>query len=146
VSPWRVILATMVIFGCGVVTGGLLMRTAIPPAPAAESQLRLPNYTNRAPPLVQFQRPEFLRRMQKQLDVTPAENEQIVKIINDSYERTMVLWKLIAPGLHDETKRVRQEIRQVLTPEQQTKYDDLFKGRPRKGAAAAAQPGPTNQP
>ena len=84
-------------------------------------------------------RPEFLRRLQKQLDLTPAQHEEIAKIMSDSQERSWPLWDKIAPQMKEELKRVHKEIRQVLTPEQQKRWDDLLKARPRKAEAAAAR-------
>lgn len=130
-SPWKVILATMVIFGCGVVTGALLMKSQLPLA-VSPDVVSHPLSTNQPPPLNQFQRPEFLRRMQKQLDLSPAERDDITKIMKASQERSRPLWDQIAPQLHAEVKRVREEIRNVLTPEQQKKFDELLKARPRK--------------
>lgn len=140
-SPWKVILATMVIFGCGVVTGALLMKTELPRAGVAQELPPHPaNSTNPPPPLAQIQRPEFLRRMQKQLDLTPGQRDEIAKIMRASQERNRPLWDQIAPQMREEVKRVREEIRQALTPDQQKKFDEMLKARPRKadGAGAAA--------
>jgi hypothetical protein len=133
VSPWKVILATMVIFGCGVVTGGLLMKAGLPPVPIVELAPRTNNVGSQPPAFNQFQQPAFLRRMDKQLDLTPQQHDDIAKIMNDSQERTKPLWKLIAPGLREEMKRVRGEIRAVLNPKQQKDFDDLLKARPHGG-------------
>jgi hypothetical protein len=131
VSPWKVILITMVIFGCGVVTGGLLMKAGLPHFPIVELAPRTNNVGSQPPAFNQLQQPAFLRRMDKQLDLTPDEHDKIAKIMNDSQERTKPLWKLIAPGLREEMKRVRGEIRAVLNPKQQKDFDDLLKTRPR---------------
>jgi Spy/CpxP family protein refolding chaperone len=137
----------MVIFGCGVVTGGLLMKTVLPPASVpAEMTPRPGNSTNQPPALGQFQRPEFLRRMQKQLDLTASETDAITKMVKESQERTRPLWDQIAPALHDEMKRLRQEIRQTLTPEQQKKFDGMLKSRPRKPEGAGAAAGRSTRP
>ena len=140
-SAWKVILATMVIFGCGVVTGALLMKTELPSAGApAEPAQHPPASTNQPPPLAQIQRPEFLRRMQKQLELTASQRDEIAKIMKASQERNRPLWDRIAPQMREEVKRVREEIRQVLTPGQQTKFDEMLKSRPRKAEGAAGRP------
>jgi Spy/CpxP family protein refolding chaperone len=144
----------MVIFGCGVITGALLMKTELPAAIAAqEAPMRQVNSTNPPPPWSQVQRPEFLRRMQKQLDLSPAQRDEIAKIMKDSQDRSRPLWEEIAPQMRAEVKRVRQEIRAVLTPGQQTKFDELLKSRQRKAEAArattvqpASSPAETNAP
>jgi Spy/CpxP family protein refolding chaperone len=131
----------MVIFGCGVVTGALLMKTELPAAGVPAEPAQHPSAsTNQPPPFAQIQRLEFLRRMQKQLDLTPGQRDEIAKIMKASQERSRLLWDQIAPQMHVELKRVREEIRQVLTPDQQKQMDELLKSRPRKadGAGAAA--------
>jgi Spy/CpxP family protein refolding chaperone len=149
----------MVIFGCGVITGAILMKTEVPTPAAADvvAPLRPSNSTNEPPPLGQFQKPEFLRRMQKQLDLTPSQTEEITKAMKASQERNRPLWDQISPQLRQEMKRLREEIRVFLTPEQQRKYDELLKARARKGEGAGAalgrpprippgNPAPTNTP
>ena len=130
-SPWKVILATMVIFACGVFTGVFVTRVGpviASVSPAPQPQLAP---TNRAPlpafAQLQPQRPEFLKRLDRQLELTPEEHDQISKIMSASRERTAPLWEKIAPQMSDELKRVREEIRQVLTPEQRKKWADLNK-------------------
>jgi Spy/CpxP family protein refolding chaperone len=141
VSPWKVILATMVIFACGVFTGVFVTRTgpvvsAVSPVPQPQS-----GPTNKAPLPVfaqlQPQRPEFLKRLDRQLDLTPEEHDQIAKIMSASRERTAPLWENIAPQMSDELKRVREEIRKVLTPEQRKKWAELNK-RARAPAVSTA--------
>ena len=146
-SPWKVILATMVIFGCGVVTGGLLIKTALPPASIpAEVAQHPPTSSNQPPPLAEIQRPEFLRRMQKQLDLTASQRDEIAKIMKASQERNRPLWERIAPQMREEIKRVREEIRPVLTPDQQKKFDVLFKPHPRKADGAGPVAGRPGRP
>jgi len=139
VNPWKVILATLVIFGTGVVTGGLLVTYAYnntrqnrPPPPAA----RVPAVT---PWQVRLQ--NLLHRMDAQLNLTPEQRGQIEQIISDSQERTKALWKPIAPQMGREMQHVRDEIRDTLTPEQRKKFDDLTRPRPfRKSDESDRQP------
>ena len=137
-SPWKVILATMIIFGCGVVTGGLLVKVRIahPRAIKLESRTPSPNRnaavaTPGAPPW-QLQRKEFLDKMDRQLELTPDQRQRIDKVMHDSLDRTRPLWQQIAPQMRDEMRRVREDIRNELTPEQQKKFNDLLKAHPRK--------------
>lgn len=129
------------------------MKTGLPPVSSADAAPHPVNSTNQAPPLGQLQRPEFLRRMQKQLDLTASQSDDIAKIVKASQERTRPLWEKISPSLKLEMKKVREEIRQVLTPDQQKKFDELLKSHPRASATAGrparlapASPAPTNAP
>jgi hypothetical protein len=142
VSPWKVILATMVIFACGVITGAMVTRTVVtrtqerPPAAATNTASR-----TAAGPVLQMQRADFFKRMDKQLDLSAGQREQIGKILKASQERTQPLWDQIAPQMRDELKQARVEIRGVLSPDQWKKFGEMMKGN-RKPAAAP----PTNTP
>src|SRR4051794_35014862 len=123
----------MIIFGCGVVTGGLVVRvkTAHPRAGAradhgTTAARNNPITTPGAPPW-QLQRKDFLDKMDRQLDLTPEQRQNIDKVMHDSLDRTRPLWQQIAPQMRDEMRRVREEIRKELTPEQQKKFNDLIK-------------------
>jgi gas vesicle protein len=142
VSPWKVILATMVIFACGVMTGAMVARTAATKGAPAPASAVVPQ---RMPPgpVLQMQRVDFLKRMDKQLDLSPEEHEQIAKILKASQERTEPLWDQIAPQMKDEVKKVREEIRGALTPEQRIKFAEFLKHNPKANAVPPADSRPS---
>jgi Spy/CpxP family protein refolding chaperone len=139
VSPWKVIMATMVIFACGVITGAMVSRTVVmglgehPPGAAAPILSR-----TAAGPVLQMQRADFLKRLDKQLDLSDGQREQIGKILKASHERTQPLWNQIAPQMKEELQKVREEIRGELTPEQRKKFGELLR---RNRQAEVAPPG-----
>jgi Spy/CpxP family protein refolding chaperone len=139
----------MVIFACGVFTGVFVTRTG--PVVASVSPIPQPQLapTNKAPlpgfAQLQPQRPEFLKRLDRQLELTSEEHDQIVKIMTASRERTAPLWEKIAPQMGDELKKVRDEIRRVLTPEQRKKWADLNK-RARPPLPTNAHADPASEP
>lgn len=121
----KVILAALVIFACGVVSGFLLSsahRHPMPPPPSA-------GVTNALPPW-QSQRLDFLRRITKHLELTTEQRERIDKILQESQKRTRPLWEQIAPQLQQELTKVRDDIRAELNPQQQEKFEKLLKIRP----------------
>jgi Spy/CpxP family protein refolding chaperone len=128
VNTWKVILATMVIFAAGVLTGGMLTRQwdrARITRPAAHpGRVFSPGGS----------RLEFLRRAQRALDLTPEQREKVDKILKDSQERTRKLMEPVSPQLRLEIQHAREEFRQVLTPDQQERFDQLVKkpARPRE--------------
>jgi Spy/CpxP family protein refolding chaperone len=138
VSPWKVILATMVIFVCGVVTGAMLTRTMAPKTEPALAALPAPARPFAAP-MLQLQRANFLKLMDKQLDLSADQRDEIGRIMKASQERTQPLWNQIAPQMSDELKNVREEIRAVLTPEQRKKFVELLK-RSRKADTTPSGP------
>ena len=138
-SPWKVILATMVIFICGITTGAILTRTMMPRTGAALAVLPAPAKTA-APPILQMQRAAFFKVLDKQLELTGPQRDQIGKIMKASQERTQPLWNQISPQMNEELKNVREEIRALLTPEQRKKFVELLK-RNRKADTVPSSPG-----
>lgn len=114
-NPWKFILATVLIYGTGVVTGALVTTLVERPHKAAKPPQQL-NYN-------QFQRAEFLGRLQKQLDLTPEQHERIGHILRDSNQRTKPYWDPVAAKMKEEVRVVTEKIRGELTPEQSAKFD-----------------------
>jgi len=142
VNTWKVILATMVIFGAGVVTGGLLVRHS--------ERIRAPRVPrgtvmNRPgqPPSAGVVRLDFLRRAGRELKLTPEQHERLDQIIKESQERTR---KVTAPFLREEFQRTRAQFRELLTPEQRPRFDELLKQQqqrarePRQPSGSAEHP------
>jgi len=117
VSPWKVILATMVIFVCGVVTGALVIKTQgwhePPPSRGAAPRLGVPG------PIPIW---EIISRLNSELDLTPEQLQKIEKIMQDSQATNTAIRKTIAPLLKAEVERAHQAIKERLNPEQQIKY------------------------
>jgi len=115
----------MVIFGAGVVTGGLLVRHTYLAQPAHPP--RQP--TSRPMPSMSPSglRMEVLRRVERDLDLTPDQRAQVDRIITASQERTKKLMEPISPQLRAELQETKEAVRAVLTPEQRTRFDELLK-------------------
>jgi len=124
VNTWKVILATLVIYGTGVVTGAMVASLSAPaetPAPVRHAAVQPP-----APEQQQQQQHEdFLRRMDRQLTLTPEQHEQIAKALKDSQRRTKVIRDKTNPEMREEVARVRREIVGFLTPEQATIFGEI---------------------
>ena len=140
----------MVIFGTGVVTGGLLVRQAdhgrdrrpqrasagVHPAPAAPAGVM---------------RIEFLRRMERELELTPAQREPIDLILKNGQERMKKLMDTVEPRRREEFKRTMEEFQAVLTPAQHQRFDELVKqqqqrARDQRKAAPAREHSSQNPP
>jgi hypothetical protein len=126
VNTWKAIFAALVIFGAGVVTGGLLIWQLGPSfsAPLRHSASSARPVQNVSPGGMRL---EFLRRVQRALDLTPAQRERVDKILKESQERTRKIMEPVAPEFHAELQRAKTEFRAVLNPEQQTRFDDMLK-------------------
>jgi Spy/CpxP family protein refolding chaperone len=125
---WKVLLATVVIFGCGMITGAVLVNSS---ASSGNSKIAGQEQKSgvRTLPL---QRVELLRRMEKNLSLSPQQKERIEKMMRESQERTKPLWDQIAPQMSVEMQRLREEMRKELTPEQKTKFEELLVQHPQK--------------
>ena len=135
----------MLIFGTGVVTGGLLV-----------GSIRLHEHRSLRPPAAARLQPptsaggmrlEFLRRMEGELDLTPEQRERVDQILKESQERTR---RFIAPRIREETQKTREMFLQLLTPAQRGRFDELWKQQRAREKKAAPQrdrpatPSPTN--
>ena len=150
-NSWKVILATIVIYGAGVVTGGLLVNHV------HHSYLRNPKRTEMAPPTNSIsptngqnqvaskplRQPEilnrqFLQRLDAELHLTPDQHDAIQKIITDGQDL-----------MHKTILDARLEIREQLTPEQRIQFDVMVKRPPRHTPNSTTAPPmlqPTNTP
>jgi Spy/CpxP family protein refolding chaperone len=146
VNFWKVILATVVIFGTGVFTGGLLVNTVqhhpkkarpSPPAPAdTHPQVGGPSQ----PRLPEILRKEFVQQLDSALQLTPEQSDAIHKIIADGQRRNSEVWSNAIPLMHQIMIETRQHIREQLTPEQQKQFEDLMKHAPRRSSSTNAPP------
>ncbi|SPE59162.1 conserved hypothetical protein [Verrucomicrobia bacterium] len=129
----------MVIFGTGVVTGGLLVRftgvpldhrqTGLPPRPPS------PAITPAG-----GMRLDFLRRMGRELNLSPEQRERIDAILRESQERSKKIIEPVSPQLREEVKKTKAEFIEVLTPEQRKRFADLAKQQQHR------QPAPQQRP
>lgn len=150
-NNWKVIFATVVIFGAGVITGGLLVNYVHHPHPNNKVSHRLAaaihspatnqfanqttNQSGYAPENAKVHPPEilskqFLQRLDGDLHLTPEQHNAVQKIISDGQN---LMRKVIQDA--------RLEIREALTPEQCKIFDELMKRPFRKpifGTNAAA--------
>jgi hypothetical protein len=136
VSSWKVILATLIIFAAGVFTGGLVVKD-----------------TRKAPPRKepQVMRTEMLRRLTRELQLTPEQRTKVDAVLQESNERTKILRELLQPELQAEYRKAVDDITAELTPEQHKKLDDLLKQRRKQTTPAEkrrqqhGQPAVTNK-
>lgn len=127
-NTWKVIVATIVIFATGAITGALIVGHSVRPRPGPGG-VRL----------------EFLRRMERDLDLTKEQREKIDKILKESQEQTRRIMQPVSPTLHAQLQRTKEEFREVLTPSQQTRFDELLK-HPSRGRDAHRAVGVTELP
>lgn len=123
-SPWKVILATIVIFAAGVITGGVLV-----------NRVQRPERPHPLPPFVRpqqemmptpwFARREFLDRMDHELNLSREQYDRIAAILQQSQERTRMIMRRVNPDIQEELRHVRRDIRAELSAEQVKKFEEF---------------------
>ena len=163
-NSWKIILATIVIFGAGVMTGGLLV-----------SHVDHTNRFNHRPPGAEFRPPggehepgrgmgmefprprqpdllntNFVRRLDDSLKLTPDQRGAIAKIIAEGQDQNHSIWTNNAEQMRKVMQDVHRRLRESLLADQQKQFDELMR-RPSQhhGMTNAPQvfpPGFTNGP
>lgn len=151
---WKVILATVVIFGAGVLTGGLLVNYVEHPHSKsphrAQASAATRPATNNAslprlldiprPPLAEKLGKQFVQQLNETLQLTPEQRERIEKIIADGQDRNRELWTNVAPKMRAVMQEVHQQIRAELSSEQLKSFEELLKHPPHRLSSTNAAP------
>ena len=124
-NSWKVILATLVIFGAGVLTGTLVTRYSA-------SLYERPHRQGLGFRSAEFGSPggmrlEFLRRIGRELGLSAEQQERIDRVLKQSQDRTRKLMEPVGPQLRQEVQRAKAEFREVLTSAQQQQFDLILK-------------------
>ena len=122
-NTWKPILAALVIFAAGVVTGGLTVKLRQPrlPHPGSGQVKKTAGLPREA------QLRELSRRMQAELDLTHEQRGRIEAMIRESQERMKALRDDVGQKMNEELRELRQKIRGELTPEQRKKFAEIMK-------------------
>ncbi len=161
-NSWKIILATIVIFGAGVMAGGLLI-----------NHVDRSNRFNHRPPGAEFRPPggehepgrgigmefprprqpdllntNFVRRLDDALKLTPDQRSAIGKIIAEGQDQNHAIWTNNAEQMRKVMQDVRHRVREQLTPDQQKQFDELMRRAPQHHGMTNAPPGwpPANVP
>jgi hypothetical protein len=146
VNTWKVILATLVIFITGLVTGGLLVSYSDRVQqkhhrlwPRDVMKHRLDNKQPTATGRELFSRPglssavpqglrlDFLQNLNREIQLTAEQRERIEKIITEGQERNKQLWNRVLPEMRREMQQTKERIRAELRPEQVKRFEELMK-------------------
>ena len=139
-NSWNLILATVVIFGTGVITGGLLVDHVVQPhsksshhastPPAASATNNLP--VMRSVDIFNLKQPElltqdFVQKLDDQLQLTPVQRDAIQKIITTGQAQNHSIATNCTALYHQVLQEVRQHIREQLNPDQLKEFEKLLK-------------------
>jgi len=146
VNAWKIVLATLVIFIAGLVTGGLLVsysdRAQQKHHRVGSRELVKHHFDNKQPAAngrEPFSRPgfpgampqglrmDFLQNLTREIQLTAEQQAGIEKIITEGQERNGQLWNRVLPERRREIQNTRERIPKVLTPEQVKRFEKLMK-------------------
>ena len=154
VNFWKIVLATIVMFGAGVTTGGLLVShidrerpdsNRHPPMTFGSNEWTRPfgdeGGRGRSPMGSMFPRPRqpdmldtnFVKQLDDSLKLTQAQQDSIRKIIAEGQERNHAIWTNNEEQMREVTLDVRHRVRESLNADQQNQFEELMKRVPRRG-------------
>jgi len=140
VNSWKVILASLVIFAAGVMTGGLVANHSHRWHHPFENTLRPPTDIPLPRPMAEKIGKQFIQQLNDKLQLTPEQKDKIGKIIAAGQERNHAIWTNAAPQMREVIQDVNRQIRRQLTPEQQKEFEELLKHPPHKSNSTNAPP------
>lgn len=134
-NSWKVILATVVIFVAGIVTGALVIRnlqspTARPDSvPKAPATARAPVFHDNRPviPQVFLMRANFVQKLDHELKLNEVQRAHVERIVREGQERIRQICQDMQPQIHATLVETRDRIAAELTPDQQTVYEELLR-------------------
>ncbi len=140
-TQWKVVLAALVIFASGVVTGGLTVRVSRQFNLRQAVAQRGPQNQRSAPlpgNLVlrhEAQVRDLMRRMEDTLELRAEQRNRIQNVVADSQRRMQNIFQEMAPRTREEVRALHSRIRMELQPGQQREFDRLTRplGRPQDG-------------
>jgi hypothetical protein len=137
VNDWKIIFATVVIFGAGVISGGLLvnyadlahLKAVQPVSVPQDATNALTSVSTNHPPktgnpvkarLPEILSKQFVDRLEWELQLTLGQRADVEKIIADEQDE-------MRKAVQNVRQDARQKIREKLTDPQRKRFDDLFK-------------------
>jgi Spy/CpxP family protein refolding chaperone len=112
-----VVLATVVIFAAGVVTGSLIVKKTSRPQITQPFWGRF-EMTRRA-----------IEELDRQGDLTPKQRARIDHIIQGSQELIADYWSILEPDVQEVFRKMREGIREELTPDQRQRFEEMARRR-----------------
>jgi len=113
---WIATFALLLSFGIGLVAGVFLERGLLHGRWSGE-----PAFFRPMPPEL------ALRRFAERLNLTPAQREKLEKILEEHRQKFLELRRTTRPQVEAIEQSLRSNLRAMLTPEQQARFDHMVK-------------------
>lgn len=134
VTSWKIIVATLVIYIAGLVTGTYL--TDIRESPRRTSEPRRDPSSPRGPRMH-----DFIQRFGNELSLSDLQRTNITQILKTSQERMDVLMKELQDPIREEFSRVNGEIKDQLSDEQNAQFEKIMEKRRSQRSRGGFGPG-----
>lgn len=151
-NAWKIVLATLVIFVAGIITGASLVKFAQNRGgrmnPRPQPEMNQPNNPGRPENPNHRNEPEFgnqasqqpgqqpglLNRqfvlgLDRQLKLTREQREKVEKLMVEGQERIRQMRSKLEPEMRKEMHSVNEQIKTILTPEQREQFERIMKQR-----------------
>ena len=156
----RIVLAALVIFAAGVLTGGVgaglagrivrehprnnsasVLAPVLAPSSTGGPSNRTTGALAKPPGNAQL---EAMARWSQELNLNPAQRERIESVLREAQGRLRELWVPVAPRARNEIEAARRDIEALLSPDQRARWDEARRRRgvPKPGASAAQSSNP----
>ena len=135
VTAWKPILAAIIIFVAGVLTGSFVVNFTMPqPARAFPRDFspdrQKQNSTHRAGDRVEGQLQWLMRRMQRDLKLSDEQAEKIQVAFKESREEMKTAFDELQPRLRASTEKLKDKLRGDLTEQQIEKFSKYLRPGP----------------
>ena len=145
-NAWKIILAALVIYVAGIVSGGLAIKMR-QDARVDSAQPGRERPFNRGPMRPDRQMEHLLGRLDRDLQLSAEQRQQIEVIMKEGRVRMRSMWQEIAPLYRKEFQSTNQRISdEVLNPEQKVKFKELLKNRSKAGEHRRHRRGEDGEP
>ena len=124
VNAWKPILAAVVIFTAGVVTGGFVVDFGAPKPPRAFPRERGPrNAEHPSGSRMEGQLNWLMKRIQRDLKLTDKQAATVESAFKASREEMKLTFEELRPRMRASTEKLKEKLRGDLTEEQLAKFE-----------------------
>ena len=128
VNAWKPILAAVVIFAAGVVTGGFVVDFGAPKPPRAFPRERGPRNAEHPPgSRMEGQLNWLMKRIQRDLKLTDEQVTKVESAFKASREEMKLAFEELRPRMHASTEKLKEKLRGDLTEEQLAKFEKYLR-------------------
>ena len=124
VNAWKPILAALVIFAAGVVTGGFVMDIGAPKPPRSfprEHGMR--GMEHRPGSMMEGQLNWLMKRIKRDLNLTDDQAAKVESAFTASRDEMKTCWEEMQPRMRASTEKLKEKLRGDLTEEQLAKFE-----------------------